>query len=98
MTLEELKKEFTTRGFRIEGNSFIHEFEDSNTIINGIHPKKRFEMEYVYEGSIRTVTDDSDSDSDDSEPIYQFDVLGNGRQPTVTICISSFEDFTRLVQ
>lgn len=97
MTLEELKKEFATRGFKIEGNSFIHEFEDSNTIINGIHPKKRFEMEYVYEGSIRTVTDDSDSDSDDSEPIYQFDVLGNGRQPTVTICISSFEDFTRLV-
>ena len=97
MTLEELKKEFTTRGFRIEGNSFIHEFEDPNTIINGIHPKKRFEMEYVYEGSIRTVTDDSDSDSDDSETIYQFDVLGNGRQSAVTICISSFEDFTRLV-
>ena len=97
MTLEELKKEFTTRGFKIEGNSFIHEFEDPNTIINGIHPKKRFEMEYVYEGSIRTVTDDSDSDSDDSEPIYQFDVLGNGRQSAVSICISSFEDFTKLV-
>ena len=97
MRLEELKKEFTTRGFKIEGNSFIHEFEDSNTIINGIHPKKRFEMEYVCEGSIRTVTDDSDSDSDDSQPIYQFDVLGNGRQSAVTICISSFEDFTRLV-
>lgn len=97
MTLEELKKEFTTRGFRIDGNSFIHEFEDPNTIINGIHPKKRFEMEYVCEGSIRTVTDDSDSDSGDSEPIYQFDVLGNGRQSAVTICISSFEDFTRLV-
>lgn len=96
MTLEELKKEFTTQGFRIEGNSFIHEFEDSNTIINGIHPKKRFEMEYVCEGSIRTVTDDSDSD-DDSKPIYQFDVLGNGRQPAVTICISNFEDFTTLV-
>ena len=97
MTLEELKKEFATRGFKIEGNSFIHEFEDSNTIINGIHPKKRFEMEYVYEGSIRTVTDDSDSDSDDSEPIYQFDVLGQGREPAFTICISSFEGFTRLV-
>ena len=97
MTLEELKKEFTTQGFKIEGNSFIHEFEDHNTIINGIHPKKRFEMEYVCEGSIRSVTDDSDSDGDDSEPIYQFDVLGNGRQPAVTICISSFEDFTRLV-
>ena len=98
MTLEELKKEFTTRGFRIEGNSFIHEFEDPNTIINGIHPKKRFEMEYVYEGRIRTGTDDSDSDSDDSEPIYQFDVLGQGRQPVGTICISSFEDFTALVR
>ena len=97
MTLEELKKEFKTQGFRIDGNSFVHEFEDPNTIINGVHPKKRFEMEYVCEGSIRTVTDDSDSDSDDSQPIYQFDVLGNGRQPAVTICISSFEDFTRLV-
>lgn len=97
MRLEELKKEFTTQGFRIEGNSFIYEFEDPNTIINGVHPKKRFEMEYVCEGSIRTVTDDSDSDSDDSKPIYQFDVLGNGRQPAVTICISSFEDFTKLV-
>ena len=96
MTLEELKKEFTTRGFKIEGNSFIHEFENPNTIINGIHPKKRFEMEYVCEGSIRTVTDDSDSD-DNFEPIYQFDVLGKGKQPVVTICISSFEDFTKLV-
>ena len=96
MTLEELKKEFTTRGFKIEGNLFIHEFEDPNTIINGIHPKKRFEMEYVCEGSIRSVTDDSDGD-DNSEPIYQFDVLGKGKQLAFTICISSFEDFTRLV-
>ena len=97
MRFEELKKEFTTRGFRIEGNSFIHEFEDPNTIINGIHPKKRFEMEYVCEGSIRTVTDDSNSD-DNSEPIYQFDVLGKGKQLAFTICISSFEDFTALVR
>lgn len=96
MTLEELKKEFKTQGFRIEGNSFIHEFEDPNTIINGVHPKKRFEMEYVCEGSIRTVTYGSKCD-DNSEPIYQFDVLGNGRQLAFTICISSFEDFTRLV-
>ena len=96
MTLEELKKEFTTQGFRIDGNSFVYEFEDPNTIINGIHPKKRFEMEYVCEGSIRTVTDDSNSD-DNSEPIYQFDVLGKGRQLVFTICISSFEDFTKLV-
>ncbi len=96
MTLEELKKEFTTQGFRIDGNSFVHEFEDPNTIINGVHPKKRFEMEYVCEGIIRSVTDDSDSD-DNSEPIYQFDVLGKGKQLAFTICISSFEDFTRLV-
>ena len=96
MTFEELKKEFKTQGFRIDGNSFIHEFEDPNSIINGIHPKKRFEMEYVCEGSIRTVTDDSNSD-DNSEPIYQFDVLGKGKQLAFTICISSFEDFTRLV-
>ena len=96
MILEELKKEFTTQGFRIDGNSFVYEFEDPNTIINGIHPKKRFEMEYVCEGSIRTVTDDSNSD-DNSEPIYQFDVLGKGRQLVFTICISSFEDFTKLV-
>lgn len=96
MTLEELKKEFKTRGFRIDGNSFVHEFEDPNTIINGVHPKKRFEMEYVCEGSIRTVTDDSNSD-DNSEPIYQFDVLGKGKQLAFTICISSFEDFTKLV-
>ena len=96
MTFEELKKEFKTQGFRIDGNSFVHEFEDPNTIINGIHPKKRFEMEYVCEGSIRTVTDDSNSD-DNSEPIYQFDVLGKGKQLAFTICISSFEDFTRLV-
>ena len=96
MTLEELKKEFKTQGFRIDGNLFVHEFEDPNTIINGIHPKKRFEMEYICEGSIRSVTDDSDSD-DDSEPIYQFDVLGKGKQLVFTICISSFEDFTKLV-
>ena len=95
MTFEELKKEFKTQGFRIDGNSFVHEFEDPNTVINGVHTKKRFEMEYVCEGSIRTDTDDSEGD--DSEPIYQFDVLGNGRQPVVTICISSFEDFTTLV-
>ena len=68
MTLEELKKEFKTQGFRIDGNLFVHEFEDLNTIINGIHPKKRFEMEYICEGSIRSVTDDSDSD-DNFEPI-----------------------------
>ena len=96
MTFEELKKEFKTQGFRIDGNSFVHEFEDPNTVINGVHPKKRFEMEYVCEGSIRTVTDDSNSD-DNSEPIYQFDVLGKGKQLAFTICISSFEDFTKLV-
>jgi hypothetical protein len=95
MTLEELKKEFTDQGFRIEGDSFIHEFEDPHTVINGTHPKKRFEMVYICEGSIRTTSDDSDSDG---EPIYEFDILGQGRQPVSTICISCFEDFTVLVQ
>lgn len=95
MTLEELKKEFTDQGFRIEGDSFIHEFEDPHTVINGAHPKKRFEMVYICEGSIRTAGDDSDSDG---EPIYEFDILGQGRQPVVTICISNFDDFTKLVQ
>jgi hypothetical protein len=93
MTLEELKTEFKIQGFKIEGNSFIHEFEDPNTIINGVHPKKRSEMEYVCEGWVRDA-----GDSDDGEPIYQFDVLGQGGKPVVTICISSFEDFMRLVQ
>ena len=95
MTLEELKKEFTDQGFKIEGDSFIQEFDDLHTVINGVHPKKRFEMVYVCEGSIRTVSEDSDSDE---EPIYEFDILGRGRQPVVTICISNFDDFTKLEQ
>lgn len=96
MTLEELKKEFKAQGFKIDGDNFVHEFEDPNTIINGVHPKKRFEMTFICEGSIRTVSEDSDSD-DDTEPLYEFDVLGPGREPVVTICFGSFEEFTRLV-
>ena len=96
MTLEELKKEFEEQGFRIEGDNFIHEFEDPNTIINGVHVKKRFEMTYICDGSIRSVSNDSDSDVDEV-PIYQFDVLGQGRKPVITICIGSFEDFKKLV-
>lgn len=95
MIFEELKQEFIDKGFYIKGNSFVSEFEDPNRVINGIHPKKRFEMEYVCEGSIRTVTDDSEDD--DSEPIYQFDVFGRNKEPVMTICISNFEDFTTLV-
>ena len=94
MTFEELKKEFQQQGFRIEGDNFIHEYEDPGTIINGRHPIKRFEMVYVCEGSIRTVTDDSDIDE---YPIYEFDVLGPGREPAFTICFGSFDEFTRLV-
>ena len=94
MTFEELKKEFQQQGFRIEGDNFIHEYEDPGTIINGRHPIKRFEMVYVCEGSIRTVTDDSDIDE---YPIYEFDVLGQNREPVLTICCSSFEDFTKLI-
>ena len=96
MTFEELKKEFDEQGFRIEGNQFIHEFEDPNTIINGRHPKQRFEMTYICEGSIRTATDDSDSD-DDSYPIYEFDVLGQNSELVLTLCFGSFEEFKRLV-
>lgn len=96
MTFEELKKEFEEQGFRIEGNQFIHEFEDPNTIINGVHPKKRFEMTYVCEGSMATVTDDSDADID-PRPIYEFDVIGQNREPVMTICFGSFEEFTMLV-
>ena len=96
MTLEELKKEFKDQGFQIDGDSFVHEFEDPNTVINGVHPRKRFEMTYICEGSIRTVTEDSDSDCDE-EPIYEFDILGQGKTPVFTICIKNFEDFTVLV-
>jgi len=92
MTLEELKKEFTDQGFHIDGDSFVHEFPDPNTVINGQHPMKRFEMTYVCEGWMRDA-----GDSDDGEPIYQFDVLGQNREPVVTICFGSFEEFTRLV-
>ena len=92
MTLEELKKEFTDQGFHIDGDSFIHEFEDPNTIINGQHPMKRFEMTYVCEGWVKDA-----GDSDDGEPIYQFDVLGQNGEPVVTVCFGSFEEFTRLV-
>lgn len=97
MTLEELKKEFKEQGFTIKGDSFIREFDDPNTIINGRHPKQRFEMTYVCDGSIRSITEDSDSDSDEY-PIYQFDVLGQGGNPVLTICISSFDDFVKLMQ
>lgn len=98
MTFEELKQEFIDNGFHIDGNSFVSEFEDPNTVINGVHPKKRFEMVYVCDGNIRTVTEDSDSESDDdSEVIYQFDVLGPGREPVFTICFSDFNGFTKLV-
>ena len=96
MTLEELKKEFKDQGFRIEGDNFIHEFEDPHTVINGVHPKKRFEMAYVCEGSIRTTTDDFDLDTDEY-PIYEFDVLGQNREPVLTICFSCFDEFKKLV-
>ena len=98
MTFEELKQEFKDKGFKINGDSFVSEFEDPHTVINGVHPKKRFEMVYVCEGSIRDVSDDLDSDSDvDEEPLYQFDVLGQGREPVLTICIGNFDDFSHLV-
>lgn len=96
MTFEELKQEFEDNGFQIEGNSFVHVFEDPHTSINGMHPKKRFEMVYAGEGSVWTVTDDSDSDMDE-ETLYQFDILGPDKKVTLSICITSFEDFKSLV-
>lgn len=95
MTLEELKKEFKDQGFKIDGDSFTIEFPDPNTVINGQHPIKRFEMTYICEGWISDV---GDSDSDTGEPLYQFDVLGPNREPVVTICIETFEDFTKLIR
>lgn len=92
MTLEELKKEFEEQGFKIDGDNFIHEFEDRNTVINGKHPRKKFEMTFICEGSIRDA-----GDSDEGEPLYEFDVLGPGREPVVTICFRSFDEFTTLV-
>ena len=96
MTFEELKKEFEKNGFTIDGNSFVSVVEDPHTVINGIHPKKKFEMVYICEDSIRDITDDSDSDVDE-EPLYQFDILGPGREPVLTICIGNFDDFSHLV-
>lgn len=96
MTFEELKQEFIDKGFHIDGDSFVSEFEDPHTVINGVHPKKRFEMTYICDGSIRTVGEDSDSDYDE-EPIYEFDVLGQNKEPVVTLCIRNFEDFTKLI-
>ena len=93
MTFEELKKEFIEQGFQVDGDSFVHEFEDPNTTINGVHPKKRFEMVYIYEGCML----DSD-DSDEGEPLYEFAVLGQNREPAFMICIGNFEDFTKLVR
>ena len=95
MTFEELKEEFKNNGFQIDGNSFVNEFEDPHTVINGVHPKKRFEMTYICEGSIRDAGESEDSDC--GEVIYQFDVLGKNREPVVTLCIGSFEDFTKLI-
>ena len=93
MTFEELKQEFIDKGFRVDGDSFMHEFEDCNTVINGVHPKVKFEMTYIYEGWVK---DAGDSDSDDGEPIYEFSVLGQNREPVMMICITSFNDFVKL--
>ena len=94
MTFEELKQEFIDRGFQVDGDSFVCETEDLNTTINGVHPKQRFEMTYIYEGWVK---DAGDSDSDDGEPIYEFNVLGQNKEPVTIICIGSFNDFVKLV-
>ena len=95
MTFEELKQEFIDNGFQVEGDSFVHIFEDPHTVINGVHPKKRFEMTYTGEGWIK---DEGDSDSDqDVTPLFQFDILGLGKVVAFSICIANFDDFKSLV-
>ena len=90
MTFEELKQEFIDNGFQIDGNSFVCEREDPNVTINGQHPLTRFEMVYVYEGCVMN------SDSEPEETFYEFDILGPNKEVMLTICITSFEDFTKM--
>jgi len=99
MTFEELKQEFIDNGFQVNGDSFLFEQVEYSTInINGqIHKqphKKVLEMTYIGEGSISDV---GNSDDSDVEIIYQFDILGENKEPVLTICISDFEDFTKMI-
>ena len=74
MSFEELKQQFIDNGFQVNGNSFIlNQVSYSTMIINGVPHQQsqhhKFEMEYVFEGSICDVGDS------EAEPLYQFDVV-----------------------
>lgn len=96
MTFEELKQQFIDNGFQVNGNSFVLDRVSYSTmIINGVPHQQpqhhKFEMEYVFEGSIGNPGDS------DTEPLYQFDILDENRNSVFTILIEDFDSFTKLV-
>lgn len=97
MSFEELKEEFKNNGFQIDGDSFVFEKVEYNTInVNGQvykQPHKtRFELKYICEGCIKDVTDESDCNE---TPIYEFDIM-DGNEPVLTVCIENLEDLQLL--
>lgn len=96
MSFEELKQQFIDNGFQVNGNSFIlNQVSYSTMIINGVPHQQsqhhKFEMEYVFEGSICDVGDS------EAEPLYQFDVLDDNGNKVIGILIDDFDSFTKLV-
>lgn len=97
MTFEELKSQFEEHGYRIEGNDFILEKVDYSTVmINGMiqrQPHKSvFKMRYVSECGMNSM------DSDDSETLFQFDVLDADDETVVSICVHEFKDIEFLLR
>lgn len=96
-TFETLKEEFIKRGFKVDGDTFIHETVTYNTMnINGrvIQQPQRniFKLAYIGEGTI------ADAEThENSYPIWEFDVIGEGDEPVVTICINEFDDIDKLL-
>lgn len=96
MTFEELKKEFIDNGFQVNGNLFtLDQVSYSTMIINGVPHQQpqyhKFEMEYVFEGSI------GDVGSSETKPLYQFDILDDNKNKVMGILIDDFDSFTKLV-
>lgn len=99
MTFEDLKKEFEQNGFKIDGDSFVHERTEYSTInVNRQVYKQphatRFEMKYLGEC---TICNAGESDGSDIEVLYEFDVVGQGGEPAYSICVRDFEDFTKMI-
>ena len=86
MEFNELKKHLISLGFRVDGDRFSIEVPDRNTVINGRHPVKKFEMIYIHEGVMYG------SDSDEDVPVYEFDVCGSNGETVMTVCISTIDD------